>query len=372
MAATNDTSSNGQSSSAAFTHTIDMASERHAYLSGHQIDGRCLYPATGYLFLVWKSAVARHLHTPTLENTRVLFDNVEIHRATILHLNNGTAERLTTSSQLVHFTVTLSPSGHFELTESGALVARGSVRVALAKSDDAADDDEAFDMSDMESVDRPIDSDTEKSLLMESGDVYKELRLRGYEYKRAFRPIGRVRVDGTVGELLWPSSETLSSEEEEEKEEGADKESSNKLVEVSDEAKWIPFMDAMLQMCVLSGEERRGLLLPTRIRSVRIDATRHLDLVRTSCQLAADQNAKQAKKTEEQQTLALCRLVPVGYDQHTRVVVSGGVEIAGLHATPAPRRQQTGAQAVCVERVEFVPYTDDDEVRVSVHNLKFI
>lgn len=52
------------------------------YLIGHCIDGRVLYPATGYLVLAWRTLV-RNLGV-VMENTPVTFEDVTIHRATIL------------------------------------------------------------------------------------------------------------------------------------------------------------------------------------------------------------------------------------------------------------------------------------------------
>lgn len=52
------------------------------YLIGHSIDGRVLYPATGYLVLAWRTLV-RSLGV-VMETTPVTFEDVTIHRATIL------------------------------------------------------------------------------------------------------------------------------------------------------------------------------------------------------------------------------------------------------------------------------------------------
>lgn len=52
------------------------------YLIGHCIDGRVLYPATGYLVLAWRTLV-RSLGV-VMEATPITFEDVTIHRATIL------------------------------------------------------------------------------------------------------------------------------------------------------------------------------------------------------------------------------------------------------------------------------------------------
>lgn len=52
------------------------------FLTGHRIDGRVLYPATGYLVLAWQ-ALARQ-RGQFFDSLPVLFRDITIHRATIL------------------------------------------------------------------------------------------------------------------------------------------------------------------------------------------------------------------------------------------------------------------------------------------------
>lgn len=52
------------------------------YLTEHCIDGRVLYPATGYLVLAWRTLVRSH--GVVMETTPINFEDVIIHRATIL------------------------------------------------------------------------------------------------------------------------------------------------------------------------------------------------------------------------------------------------------------------------------------------------
>lgn len=52
------------------------------YLIDHCIDGRVLYPATGYLVLAWRT-LARSL-SMAMEEMPVMFEDVTIHQATII------------------------------------------------------------------------------------------------------------------------------------------------------------------------------------------------------------------------------------------------------------------------------------------------
>lgn len=74
-------STSGSGSGATFDIDISPDSPDN-YLIGHTIDGRVLFPATGYLVLAWKTLAK--LKGQTFEQLPVKFENVQIHRATIL------------------------------------------------------------------------------------------------------------------------------------------------------------------------------------------------------------------------------------------------------------------------------------------------
>ena len=75
--------SGGGGAGGAVGYDIDPAAvPEDAYLTGHRIDGRVLYPATGYLVLAWR-ALAR-ANGRVFSQMAVVFDDVHIHRATVL------------------------------------------------------------------------------------------------------------------------------------------------------------------------------------------------------------------------------------------------------------------------------------------------
>lgn len=80
-------------------------------------------------------------------------------------------------------------------------------------------------------------------------DVYKEFRLRGYQYSGVFRAIKSATTDGSRGTIHW-------------------------------NANWVAFMDNMLQMKLL-GIDCRSLLVPTRIQKLVIDTKEHSRLIRS-------------------------------------------------------------------------------------------
>lgn len=62
-----------------------MSSETgDAYLLDHIIDGRALYPFTGYVCLAWKAA-CKLRDIEKWQQTPVIFHDIRVHKATILN-----------------------------------------------------------------------------------------------------------------------------------------------------------------------------------------------------------------------------------------------------------------------------------------------
>ncbi|XP_006825595.1 fatty acid synthase-like [Saccoglossus kowalevskii] len=288
-----DFSTGSGQSNAVVSYIIDVSpsSEDH-YLRDHCIDGRVLYPATGYLLLAWKT-LAKIRGLP-YQQIPVVFEDVTIHRATVLPSQGN-----------VTLEVCLAPTtGLFEVSESHQLRASGKVEIP----------DEPLQLLDVLEDEEGSTVDTEL-LELPGSDVYKELRLRGYDYGATFQGIVRAGNSGNHGWLTWNGN-------------------------------WISFTDTMLQMQMLR-RPGRSLRLPTRIRSIRIDPVEHLK--RVTCE--------QGGKTEVKFTVGT----------YTDRCIAGGIEICGLHATVAPVRQlqQTPTH---FGRYIFVPYDE----RIVGDDLKLV
>ncbi|MGH0136067.1 UNVERIFIED_CONTAM: hypothetical protein FKN15_019025 [Acipenser sinensis] len=279
-------------SSSATLYNIDMNPESpDSYMIGHCIDGRVLYPATGYLVLAWRTLM-RTLGA-VMEQTPVMFEDVTIHRATILPKTGS-----------VQLEVRLMPaSNKFEVSENGNLAVSGKVSLL----------EEAALNNFRNQMDVPPEgTDCNPKLRLTSSEIYKELRLRGYDYGKTFQGILESNNTGDRGKLLWSGN-------------------------------WVTFLDTMLQMIVV-GLSGRSLRLPTRIRSVCVDPRLHEERVRDY--------------TEDK------KVVDVVVNRCLDNIVAGGVQICGLHATVAPRRQQQQTPPT-LEEFRFVPYVETECLRGS-------
>lgn len=59
---------------------INLNDDKDEFIEGHIIDGRNLYPATGYLDLVWETV--GEMNNILYTNLPVVFEDVKFHRAT--------------------------------------------------------------------------------------------------------------------------------------------------------------------------------------------------------------------------------------------------------------------------------------------------
>lgn len=279
-------SGSGASNSATI-YKIDINPESpDYYMIGHCIDGRVLYPATGYLVLAWRTLI-RHLGF-VMETTPVTFEDVTIHRATILPKSGS-----------IQLEVHLMPATNkFEVSENGNLTVSGKVSLLQ---------DAALDSFHSQIKHQAAQTDGEPKMKLTALDIYKELRLRGYDYGKTFQGILESNNAGDKGKLEWTGN-------------------------------WVTFLDTMLQMMVV-GLSGRSLRLPTRIRSVCMDPAVHQQAV--------------CVYTEEK------KAVDVHVNRCLDSITAGGVQICGLHATVAPRRQQQQSPPTLEEFV-FVPYLETE------------
>lgn len=141
--------------------------------------------------------------------------------------------------------------------------------------------------------------DKKDSFYLSEKDFYKELRIRGYNYKDAFKSIVEARSDGLHARAKWTSN-------------------------------WTTFLDSMLQILVM-GFDSRDLLLPTGVRRMLIDPKQHEELFGSD---------------EKIVDIIRCPIL--------NIIQSGGVEIQGVNANFVNRRKPAGCPVL--ESYKFVPH----------------
>lgn len=285
---------------------ISLTNENEAYLVGHTLDGRILFPATGYMFLVWKTFAK--LRGTTYDQLPVVFENVNFERATIMQKDGG-------AKFLINI---LEGSGEFEVHEGGSVAVSGIIRTPETVQKEFLP---------LKPLSIP---ETPKFLPLDTSDVYKELRLRGYDYHGLFRGIKKVDNEGTWGKLSWDEN-------------------------------WVSFLDTMLQFTILS-QPNRGLYLPTRLQQATIDPKAFTEFVNNNSQIIGDGEfnsescsiINNLKINSHHDNLGM----PVYKYKNLNVVKCHGVEMRGLKASLAPRRQGTQAPPK-LEQYSFTPYFDE-------------
>uniref|UniRef100_A0A0K8V335 Fatty acid synthase n=1 Tax=Bactrocera latifrons TaxID=174628 RepID=A0A0K8V335_BACLA len=257
---------------------IDLSTDDDSFIMGHTIDGRILFPATGYMTLAWMTFAK--MRGVEFNKTAVVMEDLIFHRATILNKENVTKFG-------INF---FDGTGAFEICEGGSLAMSGKIKIV--------------DNITLEEL--PLEPLSPHSVTRElvTNDVYKELRLRGYDYGGIFRGIVSSDISSRTGKLQWVDN-------------------------------WISFMDTMLQFSILS-KDLRELYLPTRIEKAVINPAKHIEIL--------------SQLSEEDLTKAG---VPVYMYSDINVIKSGGVEFRGVKASLAQKRPNA-QKPPTLERYTFV------------------
>lgn len=148
------------------------------FLFDHKIDGRTLYPATGYLMLVWM-AFAKFLSCAVWDYA-VEFKNVSFKRATVV----------SKGSETTFFVRVNEDNGNFVVVESDTPIVTGKIvkREHMALEHPEPD---TYRRPDVDVIDLPAKA------------VYKEFRVRGYDYGQYFQGLNSAQSDGRRAQVIW-------------------------------------------------------------------------------------------------------------------------------------------------------------------------
>ncbi|XP_014487930.1 PREDICTED: fatty acid synthase-like, partial [Dinoponera quadriceps] len=241
---------------------ISLEDEDYQYMSGHVIDGKNLIPATGYLFFIWETIGM--LWGYPYYNIPIVFKDVKFIQAA--HIPSKGSIQLTLMVQ--------KATGTFEVIEKGTAIVTGRVCVPSDPIKERVPD-------------HYLQKDHDEMEVMKTKDIYKELKLRGYQFSGLFRGLRSSSATGIQGHIAWVNN-------------------------------WVTFMDNMLQMQVLC-MDTRSLYVGTGIQKLLIDPRFHAQHIQNTT-------------TEEKQ-------LAVRVYKHLGMIVSGGVQISGISHTLISRRK---------------------------------
>jgi fatty acid synthase len=166
-------------------YEVDTRREMDSYLKGHCIEGRILFPATGYLVLAWKFFAEKY--QKDMATCPVVFEDVKYHRITLLH-ESGTAE----------FRVSISDaSGSFEIMDGKSVVVTGIIRAPDTNAEEFFVTEQNFSQITEEEGSRAFDG-----MYQTENDFYKQFRRLGYEYTGAFKGIIKRNMEGKARRTL--------------------------------------------------------------------------------------------------------------------------------------------------------------------------
>ncbi|XP_070161148.1 fatty acid synthase-like [Polyergus mexicanus] len=269
------------------TINITLKDDTLEYISDHVIDGRNLLPATGYLVFIWDTISM--LRGQLLNDLSIVFENIKFIRATYIPKQGD----------LDLILMVQKGTGNFEIIEGGNAVVTGTARITP---------DPAKEKIPSHFLRQNCENEEE---VMTTKDIYKELKLRGYQYANLFRGLKSSSTTGKQGHIAWTNN-------------------------------WVTFLDNLLQIKIL-GIDMRSLYVPTEIQKLVIDTTLHAQCI---------QNITSEEK-----------YLPVYVYKDLETIVSSGIEIRGVKATSIFRRKPIGNPVL--EEYRFVAHCDGNKVSLQ-------
>lgn len=336
------------------------------FIRDHAVEGKALFPATGYLYLVWRR-VANSIGQPW-SKTPVHFENVRFHRPTLV-----------SESSDIKFTIRLlQGSGEFLVFEANNLVCTG--KATVMENDDGLEVQDTIEPAIEEDYKQRHSSEFD---YLSTREIYKELRIRGYDYGPKFQGLTEARSDGAIGKVKW-------------------------------DGHFISFMDSMLHISLVA-LPLRALFVPVGFESVRIDPKvlfGEIERVKQEKQKTEEEEFHLKReflyfsdKSKENETLEKdfsqrvegainkeevdqenqesradlpiqfyetafmknednkISLIPVIFNGNNRSIATKGLEVKGMIPFPVPRK--IDQKGLILEEYSHMPYLDKESSRLT-------
>ena len=167
---------------------VDLNKEEYAYVKGHRIDGRILFPAAGYLELAWGKLAS--MRGQQQENTAVEFRDVCFENPIIFRQGAGVG---TASFEIA---IASRNGGVFQFTTpEGLVLVRGEIRPL--NPEDVLEMDLGAGSPLLRS-ETPESEEVRADICLSSEDVYKLTRLASFEYDGIFKGIHSINFGSMI------------------------------------------------------------------------------------------------------------------------------------------------------------------------------
>lgn len=238
-----------------YKYTFSAKNPEDRFLFDHVIDEKILFPATGYLMLAWNT-LARMCGQSIFDQT-VTFTDVKFIRATMLDVNSE-----------IEFCVRVNyDTGNFFILQSEMEVVTGNI--TLANSDtNVFKSTEQNTLVSWESTNRVQDEKEdedgkmkkiEQDILLDSHEIYREMRVRGYDYGPYFQCLSKATASGSNGLFIWRNVTPKRDEDKMTLSENASRWLRN----------WVVLVDTAFQLDVLRDvDDSRSLFIPTKVECI--------------------------------------------------------------------------------------------------------
>ena len=303
-----------QATSSDLNVTVDLRSAEDAFYSGHSVDDNVLFPATGFLMLAWKAYAASIAQT--WNNVPVIFEHVQFNRALFLNEQGITKLKVIYSRKKFDFVI----------MENDNVCCQGKVH---------GPGDETFMLLQDYYLENLNKIDEYKTILTKD-DIYKDLRVRGYDYSGEFQKLREIRTNDfqtILGECEWNGN-------------------------------MVAFLDNMLQAHLLS-TPLRDLMFPVMIKNIRIDPKVLFDAIRLrrsgdcSRYQQTNQNNMNAYEIFQENFSIFESSITILFNAQLKLLVASGVEIEKITAHSRPLKMPS---SLVLDSYEWVPNEDNSAI----------
>ncbi|XP_055693298.1 fatty acid synthase-like [Lutzomyia longipalpis] len=259
-----------------------------SFISHHVIDGKLLFPSMGFIFSIWETFSL--INEGFFYDTDVEFSDLRFHE----DLN------LSTESERNLLILIQQGTGYFQVCDANTPLVSGYIKSLEPETT-------LIDFPEESNLDFPI---------LQKKEFYRELYLRGYQYRETFQLVSEGRSDGSEGKVMFRNN-------------------------------WTAAFESLLQIFTI-GQDTRDLLVPKFIKSIRI---RPQDFLKAVNENAGKINVKVSKAlkviTGDGIEVADVRMKMLRKSQHEGVAVSEYTKF--IPHLPTPEMSTLNAARVCVQ-----------------------